>query len=214
MTCHDIISSLSFNNYVLVNCLKFNQSKKTGIYGCLYNLEFIALTEQGLLNIYTELTIKDICKCDVMFFNDHIKISKPNLVFILRYTTDNIEDLIKLPGLDFYKCYYDGIKIHCTPEAIQCHKTGKVKYVEKLNRKMPSDDITYSCLKFDPMFWKNNDVNVKEIYKLDFVFVRDKIYYRHKIVSLYDCIEKEQYIKIVHDFIQENIFKNPTHSLC
>jgi hypothetical protein len=116
----NFIASLSFNEYVLIDCLKF---------GCIYsglnthlcNLYFVALTEQGFINIFDEITNLDVYKFTISLLLDRMKIYHDGLTFIIRYVSDKeqLKELIEKPGLDFYKCYYDGIKIHSTPEANQ-----------------------------------------------------------------------------------------------
>jgi hypothetical protein len=99
-------------------------------------------------------------------FNSQIYISTNHLSFSIKYaesnelsTEENIKKLIDLPGLDFYKCYYDGVKLHCTTEAIQCHKTGNVKYTGKINMPFFVADKLFRCcyLKFENKFWNESN---------------------------------------------------------
>jgi hypothetical protein len=148
-----LISSLSFNEYVLIDCLKFGRFSldfqiDSHLSNYLCNFDFIALTEQGFINIFDEITDiknnlkvqKTISKFTIRLLSDGMKICHNNFTFIIRYVPgkQRLIELMNLPAFDFYKCYYDGVKMHCTPEAVQCHKIGIVNYTGTLNI-----DITY-----------------------------------------------------------------------
>jgi hypothetical protein len=105
-----IINSLSFEEYVLIDCLKFNK-QANNIY--LHVLDFVALTKQGFYNIFEEIihTVKDLT---LKLFDNQIVFSINNLVFTIRYFAcsfsntkkpfkESVEQLLNLPGLDFYK---------------------------------------------------------------------------------------------------------------
>jgi hypothetical protein len=228
---HSLISSLSFDEYVLIDYLKTGERPTKTLQSRLYTLDFIALTEKGFLNIYDEITSafaskefinSSIGKYELILLDDQAVFFKgSNITIIIKYTNKNIVDLISLPGLDFYKCYYDGVKIHCTPEAIQCYKTNKIRYVGKIN---PISIFTpvkiypdYFCLSFEEEFWKNNkkynfpaenrykqyNVNREQVLCADLVFLRS-------IKSL----SVNQYKQEALEFIKKYIFTNPVSTLC
>jgi hypothetical protein len=150
------ISCLSFDEYVLVDCLKFSILKEDR-YLChsrFNNFDFVALTKQGFYNAFKEIRIMLTgASVELQLFNNQFVFLSMGTVFTIKYfekvrldevqldekklnykteidsktnkMLDCIKDLINLPGLDFCKCCYDGTKIHCTPEAIQCHKLTK-----------------------------------------------------------------------------------------
>jgi hypothetical protein len=117
------VHSLSFKDYVLIDCHK-HSNVGFDFYYCTYfnEINFVALSEQGFLNIFSE--IRNLFTSDYIMalLKDQIQFYVPNLFVTIRYVINesHFKELVKLPGLDFYKCYYDGVKMYSTPEATQC----------------------------------------------------------------------------------------------
>jgi hypothetical protein len=161
----NLLSSLSFDQYVLIDCLKFGRTidliteSVNNIY--LREYVFVALTNQGFLNIFNEiLTLLKEIKDDyyLKLYDNQIMFSQNKFIISIKYTTVDITTLINLPGLDFYKCYYDGVKLHITPEADRCWRTGNVQYLGKIGLEpwTVNNIINYSHLRFKEGFWKLN----------------------------------------------------------
>jgi hypothetical protein len=48
----EMIETLSFDEYVLLDCLKFDKKRETNsFYSILHNIDFVALTEQGIYSM-------------------------------------------------------------------------------------------------------------------------------------------------------------------
>jgi hypothetical protein len=128
----ELINSLSFEGYVLINCLNLVPKQQSNYLTPL--LTFVAYNKQGFFNIFKELTTmylrNDLFgeKYFLRLFNNQIIFRKDIFIYAIKYVVDetHLKEIVNSPGLDFYKCYYDGVKMYCTPEAIQCHKTGIV----------------------------------------------------------------------------------------
>jgi hypothetical protein len=218
---HSLVSSLSFDNYVLIDCLRTNTSSFViyGYYSRSLTLNFIALNKQGFLNIFDEITKAFSEDYTVQIFDDRIIIIKEHILVKLKYTVSNINYLINLPGLDFYKCYYDGVKIHTTPEAIKCHKTKNVQYTGKISMISEANsirDITcYYRLNFKEEFWNSNKHNINLTIMYDHYYVVQKkevflcMIHIHKVNSM----STEEYERKVLKYIKDVIFKKPVNSL-
>jgi hypothetical protein len=151
---NELINSFSFNEYVLIDCFKFNLDCRL--------FDFVALTEQGFFNVlydilninldyyYTEQIV-------ISFYNTQLTVHKKSLSFTIKYVPSSIKDLIDLPGLDFCKCCYDGIKMYCSPKDVQCYERSfkEVQYDKKLN--LPLSSIKSLSLK--ETFWKESNKN-------------------------------------------------------
>jgi hypothetical protein len=163
-----VLSSLSFDEYVLIDCLKYNQKFNLVRYITaksystrLHEICFVALTKQGFINVLNEImnnitmSERNYCLC---LFDNQIQIHEGKFVFIIKYTIKDIKELVNLPGLDFFKCYYDGNKMYCTSEAIQCHKTDKVQYTGKINLDPSVVRKMFECktLRFKKELWETN----------------------------------------------------------
>jgi hypothetical protein len=229
---NQILSAMSFDQYVLIDCLNTN------------NLSFVALTKQGFLNLIKDV-IDNFDFYALKLYDNYISFSRPgNLCIIIRYTNKNIDELVEMPGLDFYKCYYDGVKMHCTPEAIQCHKTNKVQYVGKINLHSYIVRNIFSYHDFKVEFWKaNSDYVIMDsfqnkhtdtlTYNIDFDnsiltsnYFRDfdsfptksdvvdtKSSFGSKHMFTLDAPEFKLYEEQIYNFINEIIFENPIVSL-
>jgi hypothetical protein len=221
-----LIGKLSFDEYVLIDCLSFNAENVLNVMlknkniakDYVPTLNFIALSEQGFINIFNELMTVLSTKVDknhyhIKLFNNQIVLSRTYVLhFIIRYaknslseenkSTDKIiKELIDLPGLDFYKCYYDGVKIHTTPEALQCYKTGQVQYTGKVKLSSLVICDIFDNRKFKDEFWKELVKYCFRSSKLEHLFLIDGINY-------------ETRKKRIYDFIKQVIFKNPIRTLC
>jgi hypothetical protein len=198
---NNIIASLSFDEYVLINCLKFGYIKDEIYCSDMNEMDFVALSKKGFWNIFNEIKIKiqqdgGIKKprnySGLKLYNNQVTFFDADIVYTIRYANnleheeinsnksfnnlkiDNklsdlqstIKNLIELPCLDFYKCYYDGVKMYYTPEAIQCHERSFTKVVEydgqitfisaNIFNKPPADMNDFSNLKFKKEFWQLN----------------------------------------------------------
>jgi hypothetical protein len=113
---HKIIPLLSFKEYVLIDCLKFNNFKHSGhVYlSYLNSLDIIALTKQGFLNIFNEVIA--LVVSEMWLFDNLIIIYARGIKFNIRFASELenklndeikseklIKKLINLPALDFYK---------------------------------------------------------------------------------------------------------------
>jgi hypothetical protein len=155
------LSCLSFDEYVLIDCLKFKH-QEDAFYAHSFNVTFVALSKQGFFNVFNE--IKDLKigrdKLLKLYDNQVLFIFSLHCVTI-KYVTDeqHFKSLINSPCLDFYKCYYDGVKMYCTPETIQCYKTGEVQFTGKISL-IPSvvtNIFNYNNhVKFKDQFWEAN----------------------------------------------------------
>jgi hypothetical protein len=226
---NNLIYSLSFDGYVLIDCLKFSKTESTEFEYMNSILNFIALTDQGFSIIVKELLAisesgKMFVKCDVKLYDNQLVIIKEGLTFVVKYTTTNIKDLINSPSLDFYKCYYDGHKIHTTPEAIECHKTGNVQYVGNpvlLSRLNIYDILRCKFLKFKNEFLEHE--NVQLVAKLGKSFAVETDICSSIGVMLGTCY-KSKYIMAVNvtkpkdnkmvTSMSKLVLKNPMSSLC
>jgi hypothetical protein len=236
----EIISSLSFNEYVLIDCLKFNRNNSDGLH--LHTSDFIAYSKQGFLNIFDELVTILKKNYRVKLFDNQIIFLYKRLVFIIKYVPDKLclDNLMSKPGLDFYKCYYDGVKMYCTPESIRCCKTGEVQYIGKINIILPTvfGMYSYNYLKFKDEFWTDtnkeyitehvNTLGVKKIkFKLGMIKSNylDIVHTRFPTKSsvkeqktlfgskfLFTLKSTKNYSKKVYKFIDDVIFENPITS--
>jgi hypothetical protein len=226
---NNLISSLSFDQYVLIDCLKFNNSDYC-IHGTrLRTLDFVATSKQGFLNIFNEIinSFVNVKKYMLKLLEDQIVFNERNTMIIIKYTDKNMTDLINLPGLDFFKCYYDGVKTHSTFEAIQCHKFKEVQYDRKislssllvisLNAKTSIGD--YYATNFKNNIWKNNtnfgnELELRTNLRYESYAVFDQVILFAALgLEKTEKITKEEYIKRVLNFVEEVVFKNPTSSL-
>jgi hypothetical protein len=239
---HDLISSLSFNEYILIDCLKFNNHKEFGAYSYLNLLQFIALTKQGFLNIFNEL-VTILPDYLLNLFDNQVIFYNRGLTLIIKYAhLNNLKDnkdlakyLINLPGLDFYKCYYDGVKMYCTPESVQCYVTDEVQYTGPLNlaRDAISCIIYYDYFKFKKELAENNrgyiyqsngslknsitDISFSSYFKsfptkLDVAETTSQEGSKHMFTlstKRFNTCKENTY-----KFIEEVIFENPISSLC
>jgi hypothetical protein len=226
---HSLISSLSFDEYVLIDCLKFSKTPVKIFCSRLFTLDFIALTEKGFLNIYDEITniftsvefkYTSLKKYELHLLNDQAMFFKgSNIKIIIKYTNKNIVDLVNLPGLDFYKCYYDGVKMYYTPEAIQCHKTKKIQYTGKLKPvstlALTFYNSDYFCLLFiKDEFQENTDnYHIEKSFKEYNVNNSQELYTDSKQHST-ECFKINQRKQVKLDFIKKYIFTNPVSTLC
>jgi hypothetical protein len=100
------ISSLSFDEYVLIDCLKFEQKENTN-YSHSDNLTFVALSKQGFLNIFNEIKKFKTDKYGnaLELYNNKVIINIFQLVVTIKYALNeqHFKTLIDLPCLDFYK---------------------------------------------------------------------------------------------------------------
>jgi hypothetical protein len=250
ITCN-LISSLSFNEYVLIDCLKFNDFKVIGFRSYSDSLDFVALTKQGFLNIFNELIT--LTNFEMKLFDNLIMFYKESLVLSIKYVRllnkpiANIENnylskdlakcLVDLPGLDFYKCYYDGVKMYCSPESIQCHKTGLVQYTGTLNLIEPviSRLIRHDHFKFKKEFVENNTncicqdngkIRIKhhlltKYFTSKFDSFPTKLSVKETIACngskyVFELTGKKfnTYKENIYKFIEEIIFENPISNLC
>jgi hypothetical protein len=191
-----VISSLSYDQYVLIDCLKFNKEiNPNAPYSRSYSLDFVALSKQGFLNVYNEMINSVLylnestyfVPFELKIFDDKIVLQKNELVITIKYykVIKNINELIELPGLDFYKCCYDGEKMYCTDEAIQCHKTGKVNYVGNIYLSpigALNNIFIPECLQFKSEFLEAN--------RNYFTVIANTISLKHRYRENYKC-EKE-----------------------
>jgi hypothetical protein len=211
------ISSLSFKDYVLIDCFKFNKIETSFVYySRLYTLDFVALTEQGFLNIFDEISNTKDYKLALL--DNQAIFYKQNLIFTIKYTTANIKDLINLPGLDFYKCYYDGIKIHSTPEAVQCHKTNEVQFVGKIKENPVINEYLspYDHLEIKKEFEEINKTWVAPRgQRLESLVSEDEIMVCiWPVMYKVEIVKEDWYKNKAYEIIQECIFTNPVKSLC
>jgi hypothetical protein len=95
------INSLSFKEYILVDCLKFKHKEKS----ISNNLTFVALTKQGFLNIFNEIINVSIKRCYALKLCGGCVVFRVACVNItIKYSAEsNIKKILDLPGLDFYK---------------------------------------------------------------------------------------------------------------
>jgi hypothetical protein len=243
----EILDSLTFDEYVIIDYLKLNDlSKVRSYYSYCYTLNFIAVSKQGFLNVFKELlTLLNLSQpenqsCHIILCDNQICIHDENLTFVIRYVTDKqkLKELIDLPGLDFYKCYYDGTKAYCTPEALRCHKTKRVRYYKKINLILPfvRDMFALSDLTFDDNFWKETNkeyfypdvsplsINIKmliieylgtyERFPTKADVLKKKTLFGSKYMFKFWNLDFEGYEKRVYKFIEEVIFENPISTLC
>jgi hypothetical protein len=253
-TCLDdnmtnLVSSLTFDQYVLIGCLNLHPTKnlKNGTHEYLYCdpiLTFVATSKQGFLNVFNELSKQCVRKRyqNLEIYNNQLLLRKSGIIFVIKYAVSEqrFKELINLPGLDFYKCYYDGVKIHCTPEAIRCHKTNELQYDGKITLiPIVAKYIFRHCdLKFKDKFWKytnkeyighysknnelifNFDIFESERYDGFSKFLtkdeikNKKAYFGSKYVITIDEFDFEQDKERLYEFIEEIIFENPINSLC
>jgi hypothetical protein len=191
--------------------------------------EFVSLSKQGFLNIYNEIINIDLMKTSTVYlrlYNNQIIFNNYELMIVIRFfeetckenckETTSLKTLIELPGLDFYKCYYDGTKMFCTPEAIQCHKTRLVQYSGKifLDPSIIRNIFRFKYLKFTDEFWQANKdyiclddekhLQVKaNIFKNDYGFNVSKFPTKDEIVQ-YN--EYKEYLKIHSSAYKEKDF--------
>jgi hypothetical protein len=238
----EIISSLSFNEYVLIDCFKSDFTNVEFRY-CLYfnQLNFVAYTKQGFWNIFNELKTL-LVDFKIALLKDQIRFFLSNLFVTIRYTELNFKNmthpkdirehvlnkLINLPGLDFYKCYYDGVKIHSTPEAIQCHKTGEVQYVGPINLDYVTfiNLRTYKSLKFKDKLWEVNKEHFLNLRKQMFSSFEtvlsdiprsfeeeEKMFSGQWHTIYFKSCTFEHYEKRICKIVEEFIFNNPISTL-
>jgi hypothetical protein len=197
----NIINSLSFDEYVLIDCLKFsNLSEKnketfTTDYFHLHNVYLVALTRKGFLKIFEELLSIFKKKSKIEIYDDQLVFIQKNAVFAIRYTDKDINSLISLPCLDFYKCYYDGVKVHSTSEAVQCHRTGKVQYEEKLMVIPSIANSIFNCehLIFKDGFWENTNKEFVIDYVVPKLGHKKVVMFNHEIYERNCFSEKIDY---------------------
>jgi hypothetical protein len=235
----DLISALSFDEYVLIDCLKFNKTIKDD-YSCYGALDFIAYTKQGYLNILDELVKIFGKNSSFSLFDNQIVIEKDSFIFVIKYTDYDINYLINLPGLDFYKCYYDGVKMHCTLKAVQCYKFKKVQYNKEINLVPVVVKCIYehSGLIYKNDFWKETNIKYMRTMRDGYLIFDpngiepEKTYYNMSYFPTRSSIENKKvkfgskYIftlcglefdinkETVRDYLEEYIFKNPISTLC
>jgi hypothetical protein len=217
---YGIINTLTFEEYVLIDCLKFYQTETKSYHSRLRTFDFIALTEKGFLKIFGELSAMFTEKYALQLASDKIMFFAENILLVIRYTNKDIKDLINLPGLDFFKCYYDGVKIHSTPEAILCHKTKEVQYVGKIKLSLTQSDdcFRYYCLKTENEFWETNKSYIKQVdlesEYYDYFYVKNKKINYHSKTGGSEEVNIDRYQKRIYEFIEKQIFKNPVNTLC
>jgi hypothetical protein len=142
----------------------------------------------------------------IRLFDNQIIIKETTLIIIIKYTTTSLKELIELPGLDFYKCYYDGVKMHYTPEAIRCYKTGEVQYDGKINLVPHTAEHIFNSryLKFKENFW--NETNKKYIYP-----GAKEVRFNHHLLNSedYDCVKVFQYFPTKYDVMcQKSVYES------
>jgi hypothetical protein len=230
------ISSLSFDEYVLVDCIKFKQKIDIMLYSHSYNVTFIALTKKGFYNIFEEIKeTKPKHYCTLELYNNQILFRLDEFDITIKYSDESsIENLLKLPSLDFYKCCYDGVKIYYAPEAIRCHKTKKVQYTGKINLIPNVIQNMFNCngIVFKDAFWKANkdyilnngsgmiqvnsdvlksnlDGNTYAFYDGCDIFTS----FRTEFVFTMDISRYKYHEKRIKNFIYSTILRNPISSL-
>jgi hypothetical protein len=248
-----LISSLSFDEYVLIDCLKFNRINNGSK---PIHLDFVALTGQGFLNIFNEIKSKfkyywlRIHDNQLFFVEKHLNVIIRHISKQYTYvdnlfteqSTSKVEEeltikkMIEMPGLDFYKCYYDGYKIHSTPEALNFERTGNLQYKGKMNlNSSVAKEIFGRCniltnIEFwtktngkyigihnDIIFFGANIFESEPFRKYSFpteLDVQDKrALFGSKFMFTLGSENFKEYEKRVYKFIEEIIFKNPISSL-
>jgi hypothetical protein len=187
----DIISKLSFDNYIVVDCLVQHSNK----------INIIALSEESFVKVYYEII--DVCtlgmyskhfssNCVVLTVNlnvdnnlsldiDHDLSTLELKIYCTHQSKETIrkslEQLVipKNSGLDsvyldLQKCYYDCTQMYCAPETVRCLKSKLIKNVFYVWDLYSVIQLIKLGFDFTVEFWELNKQLLTEVGRTNFIW--------------------------------------------
>jgi hypothetical protein len=174
---NNFVSSLSFDQYIYVDCITPNSS--------FHILKLVALNKEGLDNIFDDVftfSVGKMCLFEtrhvIQLYDDKIYLhfttvflkvhvyllnmdkyikENNNKTLLTNLTANTLSNLINGLSMDFRRCYYDGHKFHFNNEVIECLRTKKVnRIIEDEHQKYLTDITRNSGFKYPNEFWKRH----------------------------------------------------------